>query len=157
MLLGERESAVGTPTMNVLRLLFSFAGRATRRQYWLVTLGWWGVLLVMLALFISLGMRGSGFGYAHLAIAFIFAIPWFVSSNAIAVRRLHDLNLSGLWVLAFYALVLVLGGIEDALGRTQLVHVLGRLLPVASTLILGIVPSQPAPRSEMVRTTKREV
>jgi uncharacterized membrane protein YhaH (DUF805 family) len=75
-----------------LHLFFGFSGRINRNQFWLGVVG-----LVIAAL-------------AALAIAFWSSLPLlsiplflaiFVSTYALAVKRLHDRNKSGLWALLF--------------------------------------------------------
>jgi uncharacterized membrane protein YhaH (DUF805 family) len=96
-------------------LLFSFQGRINRAKFWLVTLGVVVVEIIVMA--VTMGgaaMSGdpqaaanamSGLGIVGL----ILFIPLIWVSLAAAVKRWHDRNKSGWWVLI--ALVPVVGGL----------------------------------------------
>lgn len=82
---------------------FKFSGRSTRAEFW-----WWflfititgGVVSISVTLYIS--SLTSSAANAVLAVSGI--IIWFtrlVSSLAIVVRRLHDINRTGWWLLLF--------------------------------------------------------
>ena len=90
-----------------------FNGRATRSEYWYYTL-FYIILAIILSLMDTylvnpiLGMTPSealGGGFAQMAFALALLIP----SIAIGVRRLHDINMSGWWLLI--GLIPILGGL----------------------------------------------
>ena len=86
---------------------FSFAGRASRREFARMSLRlvWVTMAIVVAAIFAAIqGFAASG----YLAAALI-ALIW-VASTAVAVRRLHDRGLSG-W---FAAIGLVFPLVEPA-------------------------------------------
>lgn len=70
---------------------FSIAGRLPRGQFWLTCIFLWASLYILLEL---LGPRSSG------------AVVWLVNGMALTVlamlciRRLHDRNYTGWWLLA---------------------------------------------------------
>jgi len=70
------------------RLLLSFEGRINRQPYWLFVLA---VVAIEAAL---LAISGDSYG---LLIVFGFAIIW--PSLAMQVKRWHDRNKSGWWIL----------------------------------------------------------
>src|SRR6187431_3264818 len=86
-------------------LLFSFEGRITRGKYWLASLALTAPLLVLLIPTLILSQTSAEDGGPPVAILILFgllgiyvlAILW--SSLAIAVKRWHDRNKSGWWVL----------------------------------------------------------
>jgi uncharacterized membrane protein YhaH (DUF805 family) len=105
--------------MNVGAILFSFSGRINRAKYWLAVLFWTvvsvvvcGVVATMLAKdLIALGSEPTGaeilrviFGYGlGLILVFLLVlVPMVVSSFAIGVKRLHDRDQSGWWIVLFY-------------------------------------------------------
>ncbi len=83
------------------RQYVGFAGRASRSEYWLFVL--FTVLGSMVASILDLSI----FGYAGLQpFGAIFSLVLFLPTLAVAVRRLHDLDRSGWWLLvAFLPLV----------------------------------------------------
>jgi uncharacterized membrane protein YhaH (DUF805 family) len=83
---------------SVLRQYATFGGRARRAEYW------WFVLFTMLVSLVAsiidavLGTTmQSGVGVIGTVASLALLIP----SLAVAVRRLHDTDRSGWWVLAF--------------------------------------------------------
>jgi uncharacterized membrane protein YhaH (DUF805 family) len=89
----------------------TFQGRAARSEYWYFTLG---VVLVGLVLsgLLMLGMdfntgNINGFGYLVIGLLGIFYLGILIPGIAVAVRRLHDRNMSGWWYLGFIALSMI--------------------------------------------------
>jgi len=101
-------------------------GRSTRREFWMFTLLTWIVVIAVIALMVALVgssvlsmgegvdpanygalLAGGGIGVIILMIAFyVWALLTGVASIAVTVRRLHDLNYSG-WFLVLFYLVLI--------------------------------------------------
>ncbi len=69
-----------------------FEGRARRKEYWTFTLG--NFLISLL-----LGGAGFGFGLGLEYLGSLFGLFVLVPSIAVGVRRLHDTNRSGWWLL----------------------------------------------------------
>ncbi len=91
---------------------FKFSGRLNRKPYWLRTLAIYAVILVV---FLIAGLLAGGAGpvagggmsavqMVVFAIAGIVALVAIIASIALQVRRLHDRNKSGWW-LVFFAIV----------------------------------------------------
>jgi len=97
-------------------LLFSFQGRINRAKFWLVHVAMWVVIAIVFGVIMggaamsadpAKAMQGVGtIGGIVLAIVYILAI-WI--GLATGVKRWHDRNKSGWWVLI--AFVPVVGGI----------------------------------------------
>ena len=90
-----------------LKKYATFSGRARRKEYWFFVLFY--VLISIVAAVIDV-MTGSfdstmGMGMLGLLVALALLIP----SLAVAVRRLHDTDRSGWWVLL--CLIPLIGGI----------------------------------------------
>ena len=90
-----------------LKKYATFSGRARRKEYWFFVLFY--VLISIVAAVID-SMTGSfdstmGMGMLGLLVALALLIP----SLAVAVRRLHDTDRSGWWVLL--CLIPLIGGI----------------------------------------------
>lgn len=108
----------------VLKKYAVFSGRARRKEYWLYMLFNWIVGFILGALygvFLGFGLKpGSGtnrsghfvlvmLGYYFFVLAYLYILATVVPSIAVSVRRLHDINLSGWWMLL--SLIPLLGGL----------------------------------------------
>ena len=83
-----------------IRRYADFAGRSRRQEFWMFQLG---VILFYIACFILISIGGAIGGETLsgiLMIPFVLAVlALFVPSLAVAVRRLHDQDKSGWWLL----------------------------------------------------------
>jgi uncharacterized membrane protein YhaH (DUF805 family) len=77
--------------LDVLRKYAVFSGRARRMEYWMFVLFNLIIALVLGAIDGLLGIQGVLGGLYSLAVL--------IPSLAVAVRRLHDTNRSGWWIL----------------------------------------------------------
>lgn len=89
-----------------LRRYADFSGRSRRKEYWMFVLGVTAVtiLLLMLALVMGGGLEGMAQGGGLFAgpMMILFALLWLaviVPSIAVQVRRFHDQDKSGWFVL----------------------------------------------------------
>jgi len=83
-----------------LRKYAEFNGRSRRKEYWIYTLVnviIYAVLYVAGLIMISQG--SSTVGIALMGIYCIYGLATLVPSLAVSVRRLHDTNRSGWWLL----------------------------------------------------------
>ena len=89
----------GTAVKTCFRKTFTFSGRATRAEYWWFTLFTWliGILIIILL--------GNDAETAYGVLVFYLLIM-FIPNLSLIFRRLHDVGLSGAWVLT-----LLLGGL----------------------------------------------
>jgi uncharacterized membrane protein YhaH (DUF805 family) len=100
-------------------LLFSFRGRINRAKYWLA-------VLVFVVADAMLGLVGwvLGNGVTFQLLSFVVNLAVLIASIAVCIKRLHDRDRSGWWLLLFYAgpvLVAIIGGLifwaaADAVG-----------------------------------------
>jgi uncharacterized membrane protein YhaH (DUF805 family) len=85
-----------------------FTGRSRRKEYWMFTL-----LVVVVAIVLSLveGLLGLGgmVGGVYGPLTTLFLLATLVPSIAVGIRRLHDTDRSGWWILI--ALVPFVGGL----------------------------------------------
>ncbi len=74
-----------------------FSGRAPRPEYWWFILAQVVVLLVAMLLdsVLGTGFGESGYGFIYMITALALLVP----ALAVAVRRLHDTDRSGWWLL----------------------------------------------------------
>lgn len=83
-------------TLSIKEILFSFSGRIPRKTYWYAFLG--VVAATFVIMFIAALLSGASES-AVIVISFIMYIPLMWVSLAIQVKRWHDRNKSGWWVL----------------------------------------------------------
>jgi uncharacterized membrane protein YhaH (DUF805 family) len=90
----------------VLKKYVDFSGRARRKEYWFFIL--FHILIVIgLSIIESVLGLGGEMGYGILTLIYLLAV--LVPSLAVTVRRLHDGDRSGFWILI--GLVPLIGGI----------------------------------------------
>ncbi len=93
----------------VLRKKYSdFSGRACRSEYWwymlFVNLLYLGLSIIGGVLTVIAGLVGA---YLMLALLIIAMVALIVPSIAVSVRRLHDRNVSGWWLIPFFGLSVI--------------------------------------------------
>jgi uncharacterized membrane protein YhaH (DUF805 family) len=127
--------------MNLITLFFGHRGRLNRSKYWLTAVVYLAVWVVPLALTVHLigptegdpfeeevvrqleSASGATFTGLVASVALLIAV-WLVtviSSVLVAIRRLHDRNKSGWWVLFLYFLPGVCIAVADELGKPSVV------------------------------------
>ncbi len=87
--------------MDIANLFFSFQGRINRAKFWLVSLIWLAVWLVVWFLIVAAVFATGRWGLAAL-VGIVIMIAAIVSGIAVGIRRLHDRDKSGWWLLLFY-------------------------------------------------------
>lgn len=117
--------------MEIARLWFDFKGRMNRGKYWFIAIA----NLLMFAAFVLIAVAANSGALGVLA--GLVAIPLFISSAAVAVKRLHDRNKSAWWLLLFYLLPAVLGGVKDIVVKFDNTNafLIALILVVASGLL----------------------
>lgn len=119
--------------MNWTAFLFSARGRLNRGKYWLtaiVYLAVWAVFLVVA--FVALGNNiENAFDFAGVGLllwvtAGILTLLMTWSSIAVGIKRLHDREKSGWWMLVFLLGPTVLNGLgQSTIGAANLILTLG--------------------------------
>ncbi|MCW3797299.1 DUF805 domain-containing protein [Sphingomonas sp. BN140010] len=123
-----------------LRRYAQFSGRARRAEYW-----WYTLALVIASVVTSVldNLLGWGgvVGGAYGPLTGLLVLSTLIPSLAVSVRRLHDTNRSGFWLLLFmapYLVMAVMAGMAlaqgNAAGALASVGLLGLVV-----LILGVV------------------
>ena len=84
----------------VLKKYAVFSGRSRRKEFWMFTL--------ISAVINTLLMYIDSFLGTNMILQTIYALAIFIPSIALLIRRLHDTNKSGWWILLFLT---VIGGI----------------------------------------------
>ena len=114
----------------IVGLLFSYQGRINRAKYWLAVLIFLVVNLLVAAIGfimfgnslltlsdatadegIVVGLISKGIGF--FLIALVIYIPLIVAGVFVGIKRLHDRDKSGWWLLVFYLLPTLLNGLAD--------------------------------------------
>ena len=112
-----------------------YEGRARRSEYWgkaivLTLVGAGGAF----ALFFGTGDLPDGFTetfFKDLLVAMLWAFPFYIATIPVTVRRLHDRNMSGWWILWFPLL--------------SLLPVIGWVVPWIQLVILWLLDGTPGP------------
>ena len=125
-----------------LKRYFDFKGRSRRKEFWLWTLFVIIVTVVLSIVDAALGLGGStavdtgatpdGLGYNYGAgfsgglLANVFSLAVLIPNIAVGVRRLHDIDRTGWWMLLpvpFYlvgAVILAIGAINGEAGQAMI-------------------------------------
>ena len=94
-----------TTSLSTMEILFSFNGRIGRKTYWMFMLGFFIAIFILVFVLSLLGVSESTLTAAMV----IVYIPAIWMSLAIQVKRWHDRDKSGWWVLI--AIVPIIGSI----------------------------------------------
>jgi uncharacterized membrane protein YhaH (DUF805 family) len=108
-----------------------FNGRAPRAEYW-----WYVLALVVVVIVLSIvesivGLRGMVFG-AYGPLTALMWLATIVPNLAVGVRRLHDTNRSGWWLLLLVPYLITMGMMVRAMAA-------GNAAGLAAVGLLGIV------------------
>ncbi len=96
-----------------LRRYAEFSGRSRRKEYWMFVLGY---SLLLLGVTLIFGLTGGFSGFTDnagttapngammvfFAVVGLIGLAILVPTLAVQVRRLHDRDMSGWWLLGFY-------------------------------------------------------
>jgi uncharacterized membrane protein YhaH (DUF805 family) len=137
-----------------LKRYAEFSGRSRRMEYWMYTLMQAIVLAVLYAMILSGGAlsiltasAAAGQGqepdlsqvsigpmfWMGVVLMFIWGFGTIIPSLAVTVRRLHDRNMSGWWILGFAVIAFVLA----------LIPVIGQLLVLVGEIMYIVVLALP--------------
>lgn len=116
--------------MNLGRLLFSFGGRINWAKFWLAQLI---AVVFWIVVFFLAWVAASPSNHAiPAALILIASIPSLIAAIAVGIKRLHDRDKSGWWLLLFYLVPYLLLGFGRIAGPERM---LGVALAVASAAI----------------------
>ncbi|MFU9045908.1 DUF805 domain-containing protein [Acinetobacter tibetensis] len=88
-------------TMKCLKNYANFSGRARRKEYWYFYLF---QILIGLLIGLSLGIMGMSDNGID-AISGLLSLFFLLPTLAVGVRRLHDVNRSGWWMLLMFTII----------------------------------------------------
>lgn len=138
--------------MNWTAFLFSARGRLSRGKYWLTAVIYLAVWMVFLAVaFVTLGNNiENAFDFAGVGIALwvtagILTLLMTWSSIAVGIKRLHDREKSGWWMLVFLLGPTVLNGLgQSTFGAANVILTLGAAVVSIWALVeLGFLRGTP--------------
>lgn len=129
--------------MDWKHLLFSFEGRVNRAKYWLVALVTIGLSIAIAFLLIAVALNSIA-GFSVLAL--LILIPTYVGV-VVGVKRLHDRNKSGWWLLLYYLVPGILTGLAgDSYEGTNLaLNVVGHAISLWALIDLGFLRGTAGP------------
>jgi uncharacterized membrane protein YhaH (DUF805 family) len=142
--------------MDWKKLLFGFGGRINRAKYWLTILIY-GLLWVVYAIIVAIlmgGLRADALGGAtggSIAVIALMVILVFVglwSSLAAAIKRLHDRNKSGWWILLFGIVPGILNGVAQSMDATSigiLIALIGASIAIWGFVEIGCLKGTTGP------------
>jgi uncharacterized membrane protein YhaH (DUF805 family) len=104
--------------MNLAMLLFSFQGRLNRAKYWSAALIYLAVSIVCFVIGPGISSAISSIGvlnsYLLVAIFVIVGLLMIWSSIAVGIKRLHDRDQSGWWMLVFWGVNTIVSLLQKA-------------------------------------------
>lgn len=81
----------------VLKNYVGFSGRARRKEYWFFAL--FNFIIMLALIFIDVSMMGGNGGTGVGVLSGLYSLAVLIPSLAVTVRRLHDTDRSGWWIL----------------------------------------------------------
>ena len=84
---------------STVKKIFTYTGRATRKEFWTFTVAAWCLNIVFGVVAAAMGAIAEILGMAILGIFLIVSIVEMLIWLSLSVRRLHDIDLSGFWLL----------------------------------------------------------
>ena len=96
--------------MDFGHLFFKFDGRINRAKFWIA-------ILIFVGIYVVLALIGylAGQGMAFQAVNSMLSIVIFIMMLAVGIKRLHDRNKSGWYIVLFYVVPGVLTAVSVAL------------------------------------------
>ena len=117
-----------------LRRYAEFSGRSRRKEYWMFTLFMLLVSVALMAIEMAVGIAEM-FGEGGGPLSLIFSLATLIPGISVSVRRLHDIDRSGWWLLGpFIPLIFV--GFAVATQLTWLVGIAGGLALIGILILL---------------------
>lgn len=118
---------------NLVDLFFGFRGRLNRGKYWLAAVTYI-VLTLVIALLIFGALGESSAGWVIAALLYLVMV---ISGVAVGIKRLHDRDKSGWWLLLFYLAPGALSGLADHVGGGIVLHLAAFALSIWAFVELG--------------------
>jgi len=124
-------------------LLFGFQGRINRGKYWLA------VVIYLIAWIVIGGIAWSLLGVSYVLAGILFILVLLVSIVsviAVGIKRLHDRDKSGWWLVLFYLVPAILDGIGRGLDGVGFIFSLaGLAISIWALVELGFLRGTAGP------------
>ena len=91
---------INNAVINAFSHYADFSGRTSREQYW-----WFTTAVVLTSLILSLAHIATRFSVFTEILSLIFNLGILIPGISISVRRLHDINKSGWWLLIVFTII----------------------------------------------------
>jgi uncharacterized membrane protein YhaH (DUF805 family) len=136
-------------------LLFTYSGRINRGKFWLATAIYFAIMIVVIAVGfimvgnslliaadeeaadIAAGVISKGIGYV--LILLVIYVPMVISGVMVGIKRLHDRDKSGWWLLVFYLLPAVLGWLSDSISGGVILSLASLAVSIWGLVELGFL------------------
>ena len=102
--------------VDLVELLTTYQGRINRAKYWIALLCFVVIDVALVVLGFILGILGSVGGYLMILISVVVYIALIVAGVFVGIKRLHDRDKSGWWLLLFMLAPGILGGLAFMVG-----------------------------------------
>lgn len=122
----------------IVSLLFSFRGRINRAKFWLALFIY--LIAIAITVLIIVLARLDALIEGLFAVLYVAIL---VSGIAIGIKRLHDRDRSGWWLVVFYVLPGVLNAIGKAIGVLVVFEMAGFVISIWALIELGFMPGTP--------------
>ncbi len=86
-------------TVEAFKKIIDFNGRATRPQFWYFQLGCFIVSVIISILGAVLGSIAETLGSIMGLVSMLWSLATFLPSISVGIRRMHDINMVGWWIL----------------------------------------------------------
>jgi uncharacterized membrane protein YhaH (DUF805 family) len=124
--------------MNLGQLFFGFKGRINRAKYWLTFVVYIAVMIVVTGLAFRFGKVTMFF-----LIAVVLYLPVAISGVLVGIKRLHDRDKSGWWLLVFYLLPAILRWLAEATGPYAIFELASIAILIWGLVELGVLRGTP--------------
>ncbi|MEI7805091.1 MAG: DUF805 domain-containing protein [Hyphomicrobiales bacterium] len=136
-------------TGNLVQLFYGFEGRINRAKYWLAVGVFLAIAIVLtlLAIMLGLGVDVEDLAETSLSvivIAIIVYIPMLIAGIAVGMKRLHDRNKSGWWLVLFYAAPALLSWLG---GENMILSLVSFIISIWAIVELGFLRGTPGANS----------
>jgi uncharacterized membrane protein YhaH (DUF805 family) len=102
--------------VDLVELLTTYQGRINRAKYWIAVLCFIGIGVALGVLGFILGILGSVGGILLIVISIIVYIAMMIAGVFVGIKRLHDREKSGWWLLLFMLAPSVLTALGHMIG-----------------------------------------